>query len=803
MTNPSVETWTVEDLLSRYDSLGLPHFQRGHVWNTDAVALLLESLFYDTPCGTIILWVPASPKKVGVPLPGGRAEHMRHLVLDGQQRIRSIHDVLTDIDQAAASPDSSVQASTPRWCINLAKLLQPPEPPWDTSRADQALFARQAPRRVPSGRAYLPAHLLPVHRLRGEPAHIGNDWTELPKPQLEAIRDEILRVGLPAKVDAIRQRGLVVLTKVETADENRLADVVQLYNRINSGGLRVQAEERAFATMVSVYDGTNDWLEGLFSTVHESPKTAEAGRLPRDELLKRQRERRFGFKLFMRVLVHAASHHCGYSVGSAGLSFRIVEGGHLRWLLRHQGAKGAKQLFDTARNAIVGVRDVLRNELHCDDFSFLPETTSLTPAFQMLLSYPEAADKHPKLVALLILKLMLAELPQRDLMQLTRAVGATNTLAECADVAAKVLVRSREGNGHVTRALEPHLTGRLKDANSVQDRYVLLLYWLERQARAKDFTYAQLGEDRALPLRRAERPICAKAAPEKQHLVPYSKLKEPYAIRSRGRLSSHRINNIGNLTYISHELNSFDGGLGARALDLALERERASENLRAHLLAGQQDGEDLVAAFRDAMVALESSNSRAEQRRLFEGFCQARRDLIVDGFLRWVAELETEAKVVQPLEHRTEPTARLFATSLADRVRLLDYHNAVEDIVLALVAGSTEHTNEDVGGEQRLVKLVVRWRRAGTKGSVRAFELNFGADVVVIRSWDQRLTPVVDKALAESTSDGAGGAVQRDTDGSIRLAVGRDEPAAPAAASFLGKLGEAVEAPATREASAT
>jgi hypothetical protein len=51
---------TVKQVLSEYNHLGVPHFQRGLVWDTDSVALLLESIYYGTPCGSIILWKPSN-----------------------------------------------------------------------------------------------------------------------------------------------------------------------------------------------------------------------------------------------------------------------------------------------------------------------------------------------------------------------------------------------------------------------------------------------------------------------------------------------------------------------------------------------------------------------------------------------------------------------------------------------------------------------------------------------------------------------------------------------------------------------
>ena len=49
---------TVDELLANLPHFGLPHFQRGRVWDDTAVSMLMESLIDDTPCGSIILWRP-------------------------------------------------------------------------------------------------------------------------------------------------------------------------------------------------------------------------------------------------------------------------------------------------------------------------------------------------------------------------------------------------------------------------------------------------------------------------------------------------------------------------------------------------------------------------------------------------------------------------------------------------------------------------------------------------------------------------------------------------------------------------
>jgi hypothetical protein len=81
---------SVADMIEAYEHWGVPHFQRGSVWGPSNVAALLESLYYDTPCGTIILWRPENIDQHGVPFV--EANTMSHLIVDGQQPLLSGHN---------------------------------------------------------------------------------------------------------------------------------------------------------------------------------------------------------------------------------------------------------------------------------------------------------------------------------------------------------------------------------------------------------------------------------------------------------------------------------------------------------------------------------------------------------------------------------------------------------------------------------------------------------------------------------------------------------------------------------------
>ncbi|HCF57695.1 MAG TPA: hypothetical protein DFS52_06840, partial [Myxococcales bacterium] len=112
------------------ECVGIPHFQRGLVWSSESTALLLESLYLDTPLGTVILWQPESATSHGIKLPWTQGEP-KYFVVDGQQRLRTLRSVLFDDEAPSEAEEPEVGAEgeaahgeqadgTQRvWCLNL------------------------------------------------------------------------------------------------------------------------------------------------------------------------------------------------------------------------------------------------------------------------------------------------------------------------------------------------------------------------------------------------------------------------------------------------------------------------------------------------------------------------------------------------------------------------------------------------------------------------------------------------------------------------------------------------------------
>ena len=205
---------------------------------------------------------------------------------------------------------------------------------------------------------------------------------------------------------------------MERNGKHTLSDVVALYSRINSGGMRVQPEERAFATLVSLRPSqTSTWLRDLFNKIHDADQSPE-----RDDILKRQKERSFGFKLFMRTFVQVCAYHFGYSVGSSSFSFSVVEGTGFQRRLKE--SKQSAEVFSRTARILLYVKKQLE-DLHCDDLRTLPETTALIPVFQLLIRYPDLMDSNVvcPIIRSLILRLLLVPMKdQRSVLMLVSVI---------------------------------------------------------------------------------------------------------------------------------------------------------------------------------------------------------------------------------------------------------------------------------------------------------------------------------------------------------------------------------------------
>ena len=388
----------------------------------ESTAALLESLYHETPCGSFVLWKPEDCAEFGIAIKPSSGNSLQYLIIDGQQRIRSLDSVFNG--------DSSGRT----WCVNLAALAEFAKAATPQDR-ELSLFVKTGDRRSSgtrreSRRKYQP---VPLHVVEG-----AESWDAA---QLASYRRllSLDTLAVAAIYPKLRQ-AILDMRKgaffVSVQRKGSLGEMVSLYNRINSSGKRVEAEERAFARLVGLKPVTYRELKKTFDEVHaESPSATVAAsgrkRLDRDEVLKRQKERSFGFKLFVRVFLQVCQHHLAVPQGQREHSFDLAERASFITAFASLTSTEVEELWDETRRVLCLVRRVLREELYCDDLRFLPETNSLTPVFQLLIHYPALSTdiRFRPLLANLCLRLLLAELDSRTLQDLTNLARDPNQVA--------------------------------------------------------------------------------------------------------------------------------------------------------------------------------------------------------------------------------------------------------------------------------------------------------------------------------------------------------------------------------------
>jgi Protein of unknown function DUF262 len=128
-------TATVRKLMDQvtHGELRLPEIQRGYVWKQAQVAGLVDSLYREYPSGSILLWETAdavTEKHLQSAATGVSLIKPLYL-LDGQQRLTSLHRVFTGHERAQVVFDvltekfqieSATTKKDPRW-IRVHELL--------------------------------------------------------------------------------------------------------------------------------------------------------------------------------------------------------------------------------------------------------------------------------------------------------------------------------------------------------------------------------------------------------------------------------------------------------------------------------------------------------------------------------------------------------------------------------------------------------------------------------------------------------------------------------------------------------
>jgi hypothetical protein len=214
--------------------MALPEFQRGYVWNCDQVRGLFDSLYHRHPVGGLLVWTTESKTAVHRG-DGSLALGIVKLLLDGQQRMTSIYGVVRG--KAPKFFDGNENTFTGlRFHLDnqTFSFYQPikmrDDPLW--------IDATEVFKKGDDGVGEI------VNRLNAQPetaSRVGNYFGKLSK--LLGIRDIELHV------------------EEVTGEDKTLDIIVEIFNRVNSGGTKLSKGDLALAKICADWPQARDTMK--------------------------------------------------------------------------------------------------------------------------------------------------------------------------------------------------------------------------------------------------------------------------------------------------------------------------------------------------------------------------------------------------------------------------------------------------------------------------------------------------------------------------------------------------------------
>jgi hypothetical protein len=226
----------INDILSHIDSgyMALPEFQRGYVWNGDQVRKFFTSLYRKHPVGGLLVWVTQS--KGAVHRGGGElAPGVVKLLLDGQQRMTSLYGV--------------VRGRPPKFFDGNAKAFTGLHFHLETEE-----FRFYQPKKMKDDPLWINVTTL----MQSGNAGLGGYVTEL-----SAVPDLAPKVG-----DYVgRLSSLLAILEIDlhieevTGEDKTLDVVVDIFNRVNSGGTKLSRGDLALAKICAEWPEARDRMK--------------------------------------------------------------------------------------------------------------------------------------------------------------------------------------------------------------------------------------------------------------------------------------------------------------------------------------------------------------------------------------------------------------------------------------------------------------------------------------------------------------------------------------------------------------
>ena len=225
----------VSTILDNIDNgrMALPQFQRGYVWNGNQVRALMDSMYRRHPVGSLLAWNTEPDEDVvrsGQELAPGAVQ----LLLDGQQRITSLYGIIR------GEPPPFFDGNSKAF-IGLHFDLR------------EQVFSFWQPSRMKDDPLWIDVSALMQRGLGEYIGILGQN------PDLSAnLSDYMNRLN---DVYNIRERELHI--EEVTGDDKTVDVVVDIFNRVNSGGTKLSKGDLALAKICAEWPEARDRMKEL------------------------------------------------------------------------------------------------------------------------------------------------------------------------------------------------------------------------------------------------------------------------------------------------------------------------------------------------------------------------------------------------------------------------------------------------------------------------------------------------------------------------------------------------------------
>lgn len=221
MKAPTFTKWT---LLSLHNHLlerrfAVPKLQRNFVWDAGRAAKLLDSIYREMPIGSLFLWEMDRKsanliRQSADVLPVFNSKHTRvWFVIDGQQRLSVLHQAF--VAQSRQNDAGRV--------IDFSRLCFVVEPDREQEDPPRIVYRKPVDRQI-----------VPIHDI------LASDW----KRRMPSRAKSFIR-----KIEDCRTRLLSYPIPVVMVHSATLAEIGEVFIRINSQGMRITSADRAIALM--------------------------------------------------------------------------------------------------------------------------------------------------------------------------------------------------------------------------------------------------------------------------------------------------------------------------------------------------------------------------------------------------------------------------------------------------------------------------------------------------------------------------------------------------------------------------